>query len=321
MNMAQGVFGAWDNPNIVYLADEHQKLDDEIVDRFKRRGWHIHLHTASILKAFKAIYENKASILVIADSPTLPAVLCLRNQISDPILILTPTIVICSDSHAADKAHMQQLGNPEVIDAPINPSSLIESFEWLLRRWSQGPLQQLRQTRLLILKKKVSDAIKVLSRLMTEPDVIPLAVPSLAHFVRRQSDARAVEKILLNALKEHPRNLGIILVMVDCYIKSAMPDTALKIIMAAKKNHGNPVVIIPEQIQALLLLNRVAEIIPLLEAMKAANFMPELAAAFLQRCLYAEGYTDRFKKYFNNHELLIQEFQKTWAKTNLSESA
>ncbi len=319
--MTQGVFGAWDNSNIVYLADEHEKLDDEIIDRLGRRKWNIHLHTSSILKAFKAIYENKASVLVIADSASLPAILCLRNQVSDPILILTPTIVICSDQHAPDKGHMQQLGNPEVLEKPLNPASFIESFEWVLRRWSQGPLQQLRQTRLLILKKKVSDAIKVLSRLMTEPDVIPLAVPSLAHFVRRQSDARSVEKILLNALKEHPRNLGIILVMVDFYIKSAMPDTALKIITAARKNHGNPIVIIPEQIQALLMLNRVAEIIPLLEAMRSADFMPEMATAFMQRCLYAEGYTDRFKRYFNHHELLIQEFQKTWSKSNLSQSA
>lgn len=319
--MQSGVFGNWDNPQIVFLADNQVVLDSEVVDRLSRRGWKVALHTSSIFKAFRAIYENKASILIIGDSAALPAILCLRNVVSDPILILTPTVVICTNSHAADKSHMKELGHPEIIDAPINPASFIESFEWLLRRWSQGPLQQLRLTRRLLLEKKISEAVKTLSHLMTETEIIPLAVPCLAHFIRRQSDARAVEKILLNALKEHPRNLGIILVMVDFYIKAAMPDTALKIIAAARKNHGNPQVIIPEQVQALVMLNRISEVIPLLESMKATKFMPESAHSFLQRCFYAEGYLEKFKKYFENQDVLIEEFQKSWSKNQLNQSA
>ncbi|MFW7379527.1 MAG: hypothetical protein ACOH5I_12010 [Oligoflexus sp.] len=321
MSTAQGIFGAWDNPNIIYISSDTSRVPEEITDRLSRRGWKIAVSTGSILRGFKALYEGKGSVLLVGDTPELPAILTLRNQVSDPLAILTPTIVACSEENAADKAHLIELGTPEIIDYPLNPAKFVETLEWVLRRWNQGQLRKLTEAKNNLLKRRPAESMKILTQVIGVHEIIPMAVPCLGHFIRKQTNPKTVEKILLNALKEHPRNLGILIAMVDFYLKVAMPETALKLIGVAKKNHGNPRIIVPEQIQALLMMNRVHECIPLLEIMKSTGFMPQTAKNFLMRCLYTEGLTDRFERMAEGQTLILEQFQKQWTKQTLSESA
>ena len=123
--------------------------------------------------------------------------------------------------------------------------------------------------------------MKVLTGLISKPELMPLLAPSIAYGIRGQSDAKVVEKVLLNAIRELPRNLGIILATIDFYLHMAMPDTALKVIEATKKNHGNPALILPEQIQAKLMLNEVSECVPLLKELVDRKFMPKTAVSRL----------------------------------------
>lgn len=321
MSMAHGIFGAWENPNIIYITSHGTSLPEEITERLSRRGWKIAVTTASILRGFKALYDRKGSVLLVGDSPELPAILTLRNQVSDPLAILTPTIVASCEENAADKAHLIEMGTPEIIDYPLNPAKFVDTLEWVLRRWSQGHLRKLTEAKNNLLNRQPAVSMKILTQIIGVHEIIPLAVPCLGHFIRKQTDAKTVEKILLNALKEHPRNLGVVIATVDFYLKAAMPDTAIKLITAARKNHGNPRIIIPEQIQALLMLNRVQECIPLLEILKTTGFMPQTARNFLLRCLYAEGFTERFERVAAGENLLLEQFQKQWSKQSLSESA
>lgn len=321
MSMTQGIFGSWESPNIIYIASESTPFPEEISDRLGRRGWKVALTTGSVLHGFKALYENKGSVLVVGDSPDLPAIITLRNQVSDPLAILTPTIVSCCEENAGDKSSLIELGTPKLIDQPLNPAEFVGALEWTLRSWSQGYLKKLTEAKLHLLKQRPKASMQILAQIMNTHEIIPLAVPCLGHFIRRQTEAKNVEKILLNALKEHPRNLGVIIAIVDFYLKVAMPETALKLISFTRKNHGNPRVVIPEQIQALLMLNRVSECIPLLEQLKASGFMPKAANNFLMRCLYAEGFTDRFEHLATGHPLISEQFQKLWAKQTTSKSA
>jgi len=319
--MAQGIFGNWENPNIIYISSDTTQVPEEITDRLGRRGWKISVTTGSILRGFKALYENKGSVLLVGDSKELPAILTLRNQIADPLAILTPTIVACCEENAADKSFLIELGAPEIIDFPLNPAKFVDTLEWVLRRWTQGNLRKLTEAKINLLKRRPATSMKILTEIIGIHEIIPMAVPCLGHFIRKKTDPKMVEKILLNALKEHPRNLGIIIAMVDFYLKAAMPDTALKLISASRKNHDNPRILIPEQIQSLLMMNRVHECIPLLEMLKNSGFMPQTARNFLMRCLYAEGFTDRFERMAEGQALVLEQFQKQWTKQTISESA
>jgi hypothetical protein len=312
--MVQTPQGAWDNPNIALISAAPLTFPDEVLSRLERRHWHIPVRTPKIQEAFKALNTGKCSILIVHDTPELPASFVLRAQIVDPVSIITPTIVVCHPSHNQEQALIKDLGQPELIESPVNPASFIGSFEWLTRRWSQGNLRKLYQARRLFLEKQFLLFSKLLTNLKAEADLQPLVTPCMAQILMRQTDFKSVEKLLLTALKEHPRNVGIIINLVEFYMRAAMPETALKILAATRKNHGNPRLLYSDQIQAHLMLNQLKDCIPLLEALVREDYCRKQAQDFLARCLYAEGHMDRFQRMVEHQVPLIEEFKARWNK-------
>ena len=313
MNMRKGIFGTWENPHIVLITSSLETVTDEIVERLLRRDWKITVITDEIREGFAALESGECSVLFVQDTPELPASLVLRGQLSNPVALLTPTIVAASDEQE-DKGILKEIGIPELIDHPINPAKFIETLEFTLRRWSSANLKQVRDGRKLLTKGLKNEAMKHLTALIQKPDLMPILAPCIAHGIRAQSDSKVVEKVLLNAIRENPRNVGIILSTIDFYLHMAMPDTALKVIEAAKKNHGNPTLVIPEQIQAKLMLNDIQGCIPLLDDLSKQNFMPQAARAFISRCLYAEGHIEEFMNSIDHQIILLDQFKQAWTR-------
>lgn len=311
--MVQMQPASWDNTKIALLSAQPSTFPDEVTSRLERRQWTF-VRTSKTVDAFKAITSGRCSVLIIHDTPELPASFVLRAQIVEPIAIITPTIVVTHQDHKIETAFIKDIGAPEIVESPVNPAAFIGSFEWLIRRWSQGSLRKLYQARKLFLDKQYLLFSKLIGNLKEDADLQPLVTPCMAQILMRQSDFKTVEKLLLTSLKEHPRNIGIIVNLVEFYLRAAMPETALKIIAATRKNHGNPRMLFSDQIQAHLMLNQIKECIPLLEALVREDYCRRQASAFLARCLYAEGYKERFEKAVSNQVPLIEEFQNKWNK-------
>ena len=313
MQLNTGIYSHWLNHNIVMVSSEMTEIDDEVSKRLARRDWKISHVEKDFNKAFEILRKGEASVLVIDDTVESPASLVLRNQLNDPIALLTPTIVISPD-HQKDKNVLKEVGIPEIIDYPMNPTSFTESLEFLLRRWSSDSFKKVLAARTLLVHGKKKLGLQALSQLIQNKELMPLVTPPLAQSIRNQSDSKVIEKLLLNGIKEFPRNIGIILSTIDFYINMAMPETAMKIVEAAKKNLGNPILMIPEQVQALLMLNDIKACIPLLETMVEANYMPERAKDFLSRCYYAEGQVGGFINAIGHKRAKYNEFHDVWHK-------
>ena len=311
MSGSQSIFSEWYQPEIIYLTASISGLSKEVTERLSRRGWRVSLYANEIRDAFESINKGQGSILLIEDSEELPASQILRAQLSNPAALLTPTIVACSN-RLPERGMLKEIGSPEIIDSPINPMKFIESLEWLIRRWNTGNLAALLKAKLELVASGSSEAIKHVTQLVNAKDLLPLIAPCIAQFLKHQSDAKVVEKTLLNAIRENPRNIGVILATIDFYLHAAMPATALKIIRVAKKNHGHPTIIVPEEVQALLMLNQVERCIPLLRELTEAKYMPEMAKSFLIRCQYAEGYLDDFMKEIKEEPDKISQFKSSW---------
>lgn len=304
----------WDIPNIALISATPSTFPDEILGRLKRRNWQVSLKATRIRDGFKSLYDGKTSIMLVHDTPELPASFVLRAQIADPLAIITPTIVVAHESHSQDLGLFKEFGMPEVIESATNPAAFIGGFEYLVRRWSVGNLRRLYQARRFLIEKKYLPFTKLLTSLNLEGDIQPLVTPCTAQLLLRQVDFKSVEKMLLAALKEHPRNIGIIVNLVEFYLRAAMPETALSLLAAARKNYGSPRVLGSDQIQAYLMLNQVGPCIPILEDLIKEDYCRKQAQEFLVRCLYAEGYSDRFERASASLNSSVDEFKMSWNK-------
>lgn len=310
--MAQKIQGPGDIPHIALVSANPKSFSEEIIARLKRRQWSVSVQSTRIGDALNALHKNQCSLLLVHDTPELPASFILRAQFLDPVGILTPTLVVCDQAHKQDMALLKELGLPELIESSENPAAFIAGFEFLLRRWNQGNLRLIFQARRHYIAKEYLPFSKIMTGLKSFPELLPLVTPCTAQILMRQTDYKSVEKLLLGALKEHPRNIGIIINTVEFYLRAAMPETALKILSATRKNHGNPRLLISDQIQAHLMLNELGPCIELLEELIREDYCRNQALEFLARCLYAEGYSERFREAMKGHLLRADEFKLHW---------
>ena len=311
---SHGFFESWKNRNIIIISKDPLVLTEEIKARVKRRSWNVCLITSDVKKAFRSIKETKASMLIFDGSPDLPASVLLRAQLNDPLAFTTPTLVLC-DEHTVEKNHLKEIGVPELVDKPLNPTKFIDALEWLLRKWSTGDFVKLRQARNLFLENRNLEAAKKLGSLINQVDIIPVVIPSFCYFLSENAENTVIEKMLLGAVKAYPRNLGIIFSTVDFYIRMAMPMMAIKILEAIKKHHGNIMIAFPDHIQANILMNKLEDCIPLLEMMYTSNFMPAFARSTLAKCYLAEGMKQKFKTLYMDQPVITAQFEKEWGMT------
>ncbi|MBC7661349.1 MAG: hypothetical protein H7249_16765 [Chitinophagaceae bacterium] len=304
----------WDNKRFAFLSAAASRFPEENMVRMERRGWFPGLHTHSVEQCLKALNNGSCSIIVVHDTPEVPASFLLRAQLVDPVGIITPTLVAIDEAHAGEAAVLKDFGNPDLVSNISNPSEFTDSFEWMLRRWSTGNLRKLLFARSVYIGKDFKKAAQMLTALRSEVDVQHLVTPCIAQLLMKQGQFKSVESYLLQALKVHPRNIGLIANLSELYLRSAMPGTALKVLEAARKNHGGLRPLYPDQIQAHLMLGQVEQAIPLLEALVRDNYRGRDAGVFLARCLMAEGFTERLERTTELLQINQTEFKNAWNK-------
>ncbi|MCX6129664.1 MAG: hypothetical protein NTX25_11460 [Proteobacteria bacterium] len=305
-----------ENLNIALLSANQASFSEEILVRLERRNCNFPVKTTKISEAFKALSSGRCSILIIHDTKDLPASFALRAQIAEPFAIITPTIVLLHPEHRAEATSLRNIGDPEILEYSANPAEFISAFERMMRRWNQGPLKQLAHARKLYLDREFLPFSQLIVSLRQVPELQPLVTPCMAQILLKQMDFEKVEKMLLAALKEHPRNIGIIISLVEFYLRATMPETALKIIAASHRHHDIHRLLFADQIQAHLMLNQVKECLPILEALIKEDYCGKQATEFLARCLFAEGFKVKFEKMAAKlAPKLINEFENRWHKT------
>ena len=286
---------SWSVTTAVTVCGKPAPPDEEVQGRLKRRGWELGGRTTSVSRALHEISAGKASVLILEDSRELPIAVMLRQLIRSKIGLLTPTIATYNDYSHDEKPCYGSIGHPMLIEGPTTPSSFVESFEFLLLRWSQKQLQPLKEAGMHLAKGNTQSCIKLLSEPATCDDsqVYSVAGPCLSLFFRDQ-DRRVSEKILLGLLEKSKKNMGILLSLVDLYLESAMPGYALKLLKTASNAFSNPRCISLDFLQTYLLLNDIQSAIKVVARMKLDGYMPSVPERYLARLAITEGDKTRF---------------------------
>lgn len=319
MNMQTGKYNQWGNRTAVAITGSPKGLAMELHDRMHRRGWTIGKTTASCDSAFLDLSSGKATFLIIDDTPTLPLSLVLRRQLNHPIASLTPTIAMCMEVNYRDVECLASIGMPEILQYPIKPSKFIEVFEMMVRRWLTPQYAEIRMASQKISVGQNQLGIKMLNRIAITPNFNPVIVPTLAHYLREQEQFQTSEKILLKAVKQFPKSMGVILALVDFYLASAMPEMALRLLNSVKSSYNHPKVLFYDLAQAYLMLNQAELALPYLEKLYSDGVMVETMRDYLARIYYAEGRMTEFKNIIGNNPNLFIKFEKSWKKDILGQ--
>lgn len=304
----------WDNKKFALLSAAASRFPEENMVRMERRGWAAGIVSHSPEQCLRALNTGLCSIIVVHDTPEVPASFLLRAQLVDPVGIISPTLVLVDPAHQSEAAIIKDFGQPDLVNNPLNPGEFTDAFEWMLRRWQTGNLKSLVAARRVYIGKDFKKAAQLLTTLRSEVDVQHLVTPCVSQLLMKQGQYKSVESYLLQALKVHPRNIGLVANLSELYLRSAMPATALKVLEAARKNHGSLRPLYPDQIQAHLMLNQIEAAIPLLETMVRENYRGRDAGNFLLRCLMSEGYSERLHDAGLSHHVNETDFKNAWNK-------
>lgn len=280
----------------------------------ERRGWSPGVVSHSPEQCLRALNTGACAIIVVHDTPEVPASFLLRAQLVDPVGIISPTLVLVDPAHQSEAALIKDFGQPDIVNNPLNPGEFTDAFEWMIRRWQTGNLKNLISARRVFVGKDYKKAAQMLTALRAEVDVQHLVTPCVAQLLMKQGQFKNVESYLLTALKSYPRNIGLVANLSELYLRAAMPNTALKVLEAARKNHGGLRPLFPDQIQAHLMLGQVEAAIPLLETMVRENYRRKDASDFLARCLMSEGYSDRVLETTADLQINEADIRTAWNK-------
>lgn len=276
-------------------------------------GWRVAETTTSMDAALNIIRTGKASLIILDDNIAEPVSFLMRRLIGDPLGVLTPTIALVLEQNRREAEALSRMGKPEVIPHPLSVGAFAPRLRGLLKRWEVPFMESCRQAAGLVILGKVETGLRMLTQLNNSDPPSSLPTQALAYFYRQLKEHRTAEKILLAALQKSPTDLGCIFSLSDLYLHSAMPGYALKLLSGAATAFSTSLTLLPDLVEACVMLGRLDEAIVYLYRMHDADFLGSFTQNYLVRLLLAEGRDQEVGRLAARRRELTLRTMKTWS--------
>lgn len=300
--------------NALILADNKAGMGMLVRDLLRKFSWKAadcNYPDCTFDEIFGQMRLGNASCIIVDDYDIQPAPFVVRRLLTDQVTLYTPILVLLNESNIIEMESLNSLGLVEVLQKPISFGNFKASFESMLLRWTKGVFSKLRNVGLDFAAGNDKAAIATLLELNRIQAMQPYAAPGLALVLREREEYAKAEKILLGALRHHPKHLGLMVSLVELYLHFGMPDLALKVIASAERTFTGSLFWVIDKLQALLMLNKVDEMIPLFEQMQKRKYATELSQRYLPRCLMAEGFASEFERMIKGN--LATKYKSQWS--------
>lgn len=241
--------------NSVVVLTESKNIALHLRQLLATYNWTILLASPKPLAAVGPLMNGEASMLIVDDYASAPAILHLRQLMRQPFFFSTPIIVLLSEDHARERGIISKMADICIVDKPLSPGSFLPQFWKQVRRWETAPLSDLRQS-LKSYHDDPSDTKHLVQQwhgLLSKPVAGTFAVSTLASILLQAGDLMTAEKLLLQSIKAKTANLGTVLMLVDMYLDHAMPVMARKLLMYSERL-STGLSLVPDMIQTDLML-------------------------------------------------------------------
>jgi hypothetical protein len=301
----------WPIKAAVVITRANQNIGMVLRELLRNYNWTVCLTTPSIDTAISCVRSGEAIMIIVDDSPDLPASLVLRCLLADPIASMIPTLVLIAPTSRNERPAITNLGRPFVVDKPLTPNRFVPGFKSLVSVWSSGQLNLVRQAVKAFIAGNEETGLKLLTKLTAEPTTRIVVASALSNYCLRSGNIKTAEKILLTALKTAPRNLGLILALADFYLHAAMPAIALRLVRGAETTYGQVVALLVDRLQIEMMSLNFDAALKTFNDLQARNFMPNDYQSYLARILFSDGRQDLFLKTLGSNAK-AEKFEQAW---------
>lgn len=278
----------------------------------RSNGWKIAESTPSMDRAIELLKTGHAFMLICDDSQQTPVTRYVRHSLTDSVSLCTPTLAFLGESHKGETRALERMGRPFIAEKPLTPSKFLPAFSGLIKAWEKDSLLALRRANYLFIDGQDAQGFKALARLMGDPSIGPLACQALALQLRNATKIKEAETLLLKSLQKAPREMGTLLALSDLYLQAAMPKVAHQLLKAARGTFANALAMLPDLIQAELMLGLVEEAIVNLSTLVKAGENDEQTLDFLARLLFAQGRDGEAEKLLADAKAVFKRLQAAW---------
>ena len=283
-------------------------------------GWHVIKVTPHAREAIACVNRGEACLIVIDDSLQEPAISLVRQMMPFIAYFTTPVFAFVRDEHKFETIVLEKMGQIGIIDKPLTPSRFLPAFTRLIRQWETREYTTLRMCSYRYAELKDTQQFKGwLTKLTGLEALRHAAAAALAKVLLEEGSLREAERILLDALKRNPKNLTTVLTLGDLYLGAALPDVALRFFLSAHRSHEYSCGILPDVIQARMMLNRISEVLQDLEEMSRKHYMREQINPMLARLYLSQGRSKEAREILREKRGLFNHMQKSWEELSGSE--
>jgi DNA-binding response OmpR family regulator len=299
------------------VVSENENFHMMVRQLLRTYNWTTSVSTNSVRDAIDSVRIGKVSLVILDDTRELPAIRTLRAMMADTVCLLTPVLAIISEACTSEISMIQMMGRPGIIQKPFTPSKFVPVFSQLVKTWEKPPFLNLRSAADDFIQGNTVQGIKKLGALLDNKEVLSFSAQVIALRYRAAGKLKEAEAILLKTLKLNPRNISIILSLVDLYNEAAMPHLARKFLNVAQNSYTQATSLIPDMVQTDLMMGNLEEAIFLLMPLFNRNALDIRSVNFLARLLLAEGREQEAERVMIEYRGVLKKMSEIW---NLEES-
>lgn len=257
---------------------------------FAPKGWRVEFVTTSPVEAIRLIKNRQAFMIIVDDSREFPAAVCLRQLLTEPIVLFTPLLCFLLSQHMFEQALLTKFAVLTLIDKPVTQARFEAAFLGFIKTWEkrQFVIARVASAKILVKSESVDEKIAILQKLEPLPEIRSLVISAIALFYMYDNRFKDAESVLLSYLRSNSKDPLAILLLGHLYMHASMPNLAFRLFNSIYQNFKTARFILIDMAQAKIFLDEHHEALEYLEKVLNVNYysqVVELAACKINMAL------------------------------------
>jgi len=301
----------WPRRSAVIITKASGNFGMLVKELLRNFHWTVAEITPSPATALTKIKQAQANLVIIDDSVEQPSSYVLRSLFSSPYGPVTPILAFFNENNKTEYNILRGIGKTVLTPKPLTPGKFQVSFEQLIKQWSEGYFLALREVLTHITESNEKHAIETLQKLNQYSGAQALVSPCLAMLLVKREQLKEAEKLLLRDLKQRPRDLGVIIPLIDIYLEHAMPELAYRILKSVQDAFNDSLAFTPDIIQAMIQSDRIQEASTRAENLVDSHFLSLDSTSYQAKILFAHGSSSSLRL-LNRQPSVFEAIKNTW---------